>query len=63
MKKTVLIKITFATLMIVAVMASGVAAQQQPQQSGPPLGTATSKSGSGSASRSAQRVERADRAG
>ncbi|HEX5731492.1 MAG TPA: polysaccharide biosynthesis/export family protein [Blastocatellia bacterium] len=49
MKKTVLIKITFATLMIVAVMASGVAAQQQPQQSGPPLGTATSKSGSGSA--------------
>ncbi len=49
MKKTVRIKIIFALLMIAAVMASGVAAQQQPQQSGPPLGSAASKSGSNSA--------------
>ena len=49
MKKTVPIKITFAILLTVAVMAGGVAAQQQPQQSGPPLGTATPKSGAGSA--------------
>ena len=48
MKKTVDIKMTFAILLIVAAGAAGAAAQQQPQ-SGPPLGTATPKSGSGSA--------------